>query len=113
MLDQVAPTKADVAREAGIDFPSSTSGFRLVRISGNQIDVTFQIPVTAIGEFAKGSNLTLTDGERAITHASPLWDVAVTGALAGGSSKHRSVNRAVEVVPDGDTATVRLTVTKV
>lgn len=112
VLDQVAPTKADIASQAGIEFPASTTGFRLVRISGNQIDVTFQLPLADVDAFARGSGLTLAAGERSITHASPLWDVAITGEFSGGSSNRDSIGRAAEVVPDGDTATVRLTITK-
>jgi hypothetical protein len=109
VLDQVAPTKADVAAQADIDFPASTEGFRLVRISADQIDLTFTIATADIGAFSSGSKLTLTGGSRVITHASPLWDVAIVGEFEGGESVRNTVKRSAEVVPAGDRATVRLT----
>jgi len=109
-LDQVAPTKADLEREAGISFPASMTGFRLVRISGEQLDVTFSITAADVEAFASGTGITLTPGQRAITHASPLWEVAIQGEFSGGTSTKAGVERAAEVVPDGNTATVRLTV---
>lgn len=107
-LDQVAPTKADVARDAGITFPESTAGFRLVRLGTNQIDVTFTISPDDVDAFASGTGIELAAGERAIVHASPLWDVAVTKSLQGGSSTRNGIRRDVEVVDDGAVATVRL-----
>lgn len=107
-LEQVAPTKADVARDAGIVFPESTAGFRLVRLGNNQVDVTFTISPDDVDEFASGTGVELTVGERAIVHASPLWDVAVTKPLRGGSSTLDGIRRDVEVVDDGAIATVRL-----
>lgn len=114
VLDQVAPTKADIARDAGISFPASTADFRLVRISGDQIDVTFTLTPADVDGFASGSGIVLTDGERSITHASPLWDVAIVGEFAGGSSTVDGVRRRAEVVgsEDAATVTVRLSVTK-
>lgn len=112
LIEQVAPTKADLARDARITFPASTADFRLVRISGSQLDVTFTIASADVDAFASGSGITLTEGRRVITHASPLWDVAVTGSMSGGSSTKGNLDRSAEVVPDGDRATVRLTVTK-
>lgn len=107
-LDQVAPTRADVARDAGVDFPESTAGFRLVRLGPNQIDVTFTVSPDDVESFASGTGVELTAGERAITHASPLWDVAVTAPLRGGSSTRNGIRRDVEVVDGGAIATVRL-----
>lgn len=112
VLDQVAPTKADVAAEAGIEFPSSTKDFRLVRVSGDQIDVTFTIAATDVDAFATGSAIDLQRGERTIKHASPLWDLAVPDDVRGGSSTEDGVGRSAEVVTDGDTATVRLTINR-
>ena len=112
VLDQVAPTKSDVATAAGIVFPPSTTDFRLVRISGDQIDVSFTIAATDVNEFASGSGIELTSGERTITHASPLWDVAVSGEVQGGSSTRDQIGRNAEVLVEGDTATVRLSINR-
>lgn len=107
-LDQLAPTRDEVARAAGIEFPASTAAFRLVRLGPNQIDVTFTLDPADVDEFADGSGVELTHGERTIVHASPLWDVAVTNPVRGGTSTHDGIDRTVEVVDDGDVATVRL-----
>lgn len=108
-LDQVAPTKADVARDAGVVFPDSTRDFRLVRISGDQIDLTFTIDPADVEQFATDTGVELTEGRRTIAHASPLWDVAVTGDVSGGSSSRNGITRDVEVVAPG---TVRLSLLK-
>ena len=110
VLDEVAPTKADIAREAAIAFPDSTADFRLVRVGPGQIDVSFTIETTDIAAFASGSGIELRSGERTLTHASPLWDVAVSGDVSGGSSERGGVDRSAEVVVDADRATVRLTI---
>lgn len=112
VLEQVSPTKADISSEAGIAFPDSTADFRLVRISGRQLDVTFTVTADDVDAFASGSGITLADGQRVITHASPLWDVTIGDAMSGGSSTRNNLERSAEVVPDGDRATVRLTLTK-
>lgn len=109
VLQQVAPTKAEIAKDAGIVFPPSTSGFRLVRVGDEQIDVTFDAESAEIDAFAEQSGFTLEVGKRAIVHASPLWDVAVTVALRGATSEYGGVERGVEVIEDGEVATVRLT----
>lgn len=108
-LDQVAPTKAEIADEAGIEFPSSTDGFRLVRISPSQVDVTFTLDPDQVDAFASGSGLELREGQRVIMHASPIWDLAVDGTVRGGSSVRDGVKRSAEVVADGDLARIRLT----
>lgn len=107
-LEQLAPTRDEVARAAGIAFPPSTDGFRLVRLGANQIDVTFTIDPSDVDRFAEGSGFELVDDERTLVHASPLWDVAVTDPLRGGSSTHDGIARSVEVVESGDLTTVRL-----
>lgn len=109
-LDQVAPTKADVAAEADIEFPASTKDFRLVRVSGNQLDVTFTVTAADVDVFATGSSIELKDGERSIQHASPLWELAVPDDVQGGVSTKDGVKRSAEVIPSGDTATVRLSI---
>ena len=109
VLDQVAPTKADVAKEAGIEFPASVAGFRLVRLGAGQIDVTFTLAPGDVDDFARGSGIELEPDRRAIVHASPLWDVAVKNPLRGGESTRRGVKRSVEVVDEGGVERVRLT----
>ncbi|MEZ5321540.1 MAG: hypothetical protein R2698_05620 [Microthrixaceae bacterium] len=109
-LDQVAPTRQDIARGAGIRFPTSTRDFRLTRIGRGQIDVSFVVATGDVDAFTAGSGVRLTPGRRAITHASPLWDVAVKGPVSGGSSAYRTVVRNVEAVPDGTTTTIRLSI---
>ncbi|MFN8050190.1 MAG: hypothetical protein U0Q22_02010 [Acidimicrobiales bacterium] len=111
-LDQVAPTKADVAREAGISFPASTAGFRLVRIAAGQVDLTFTVDLADVDRFAKGSGIELEDGKRVIMHASPVWDVAVTGEVRGGSSTKGTIRRDAEVVVENGVATVRLSLVR-
>jgi hypothetical protein len=111
-LDQVAPTKADVSHDAGVEFPASTADFRLVRIGADQVDVTFTLATTDVDAFASGSGIELTDGQRAITHASPLWDVAITGAVRGGSSSENGITRNVEVLAAGDRSSVRLSLVR-
>lgn len=118
-LQQVAPTKADVARDAGIEFPPSTADFRLVRIDADQIDVTFTARADEVDGFTTGSGIPIEAGRRTITHASPLWDVAVNEAVRGGSSRRDGLVRNVEVIGGGDagatpdaTATVRLSIVR-
>jgi len=110
-LDQVAPTKADVAHDAGISFPASTSDFRLVRISADQVDVTFTVDAADVDAFATGSKLTLVPDQRVITHASPLWELTVEGAeLRGATSASNGLTRDIEVIANGATADVRLSI---
>ena len=113
VLDELAPTRADVAAQAGIEFPPSTTGFRLVRISGDQLDVTFQVVDEEVDDFAEGSGIELVDGERTIVHASPLWNVAVTAPLRGGTSDRDGVERSAEVVSEDGADTVRLTIRRI
>lgn len=108
VLDALAPTRADIAAGGGIHFPASVDDFRLTRISSGQIDVTFTLDAADVEEFTSRTGVELTSGTRAITHASPLWDVAVPGPVEGGTSTRQGVTRQVEVLPAGDTATVRL-----
>jgi hypothetical protein len=95
VLDEVAPTKSTWRPLPASSSPSTTD-FRLVRISGDQIDVSFTIAATDVDEFASGSGIELTSGERTITHASPLWDVAVSGEVQGGSSTRNQIGRNAE-----------------
>jgi len=116
VLQQLAPKRTDVESEAGIVFPESTESFRLVRLGPTQIDVSFTIANGDVGEFSDGSGIALAEGERSLTHASPLWDVAVLGPVKGGSADldgAEGVTRSAEVLPDvpeAGTSTVRLSI---
>jgi len=95
---EAAPSMADVTRDAGLVFPPSVSDFRLVNISETQIDLSFQIDADEVATFAEESGLTLTRGERAIKHASPIWQLEVYGEFSGSVTAFGKVQRAVEVV---------------
>ena len=110
-LEQVSPTKAEVAKAAGFSFPASVSEFRLVRISGSNIQFAFRIAPGDVDAFASGSGLTLTQGKRVIGHASPVWELNPAGTFAGGVDTRNKIRREVEVVTNAGQDRVRISLT--
>jgi hypothetical protein len=77
-------------------------------MSGSDLNVSWTMASTDTDSFAKKSGFTLATANRVITHSSPLWELNVEGALSGATSTFQSVQRAVEVVANGEQSTVRL-----
>ena len=112
VLSTLRPTKAMVARDAGIAFPSSTDGFRAARVGGD-LHVSFTIDADDADAFDERSGLHLAAGKRVITHSSPLWELNPPGEISGGASADSAVKRTVEVVTptvDTDPLQVRLVI---
>jgi hypothetical protein len=113
---QGSPSQAVLAEAAGLNFPTSVSGYRSVRITGSELNVSFTIAAADVDMFVSGSHLgTLTANKRIILHSSPVWDLNPTGTVQSAVNSRRGVERGVEVVTsatDPTTDTVRLVVAK-
>ncbi len=98
VLSTLRPTKAMVARDAGIAFPPSTDGFRAARVGGD-LHVSFTIDADDADAFDERSGLHLAAGKRVITHSSPLWELNPSGEISGGASADSAVRRTVPPPP--------------
>jgi hypothetical protein len=111
-----SPSQAVLAEAAGLNFPASVSGYRSVRITGSELNVSFTIAATDVDPFVSGSHLgALVANKRIILHSSPVWDLNPTGTVQSAVSRRRGIERGVEVVTsatDPTTDTVRLVVAK-
>jgi hypothetical protein len=111
-----SPSQAVLAEAAGLSFPTSVSGYRSVRITGSELNVSFTIAATDVDTFLSGSHLgALTPNKRIILHSSPVWDLNPTGTVESAVSSRRGLERGIEVVTsatDPTTDTVRLVVAK-
>ena len=108
VLSTLRPTKAMVARDAGIAFPPSTDGFRAARVGGD-LHVSFTIDADDADAFDERSGLHLAAGKRVITHSSPLWELNPSGEISGGASADSAVRRTVEVVTPGGAKAYEIT----
>ena len=81
-----------------------------------QLDVTFTLPSDQVDAFVSGSGFpALAEGEKVVTHSSPLWKLNPEGTESGAADSVTvdgvTVVRAVETVPEGDRVRVRLVLT--
>ncbi len=107
-----SPSKDELADATGLVFPDSVAGYRSVQLSPGQLDVTFTLPAADVDAFLEDSDLPpLTDDERTLAHASPLWELNPTDTYAGTATSRDGISIALETVGSGDPVTVRLTVT--
>lgn len=108
-------SSAGVAEFAELALPASVADFQTaVTESYSQLDVTFTIPTADEAAFLEGSGLGSPTAERTIMHSSPLWKLNADGdsEIRGVADTTSGVNRAVELVPEGDGVTrVRLVLT--
>lgn len=108
-------SSAGVAEFAELALPASVADFQTaVTESYSQLDVTFTIPTADEAAFLEGSGLGSPTAERTIMHSSPLWKLNADGdsEIRGVADTTGGVNRAVELVPEGDGVTrVRLVLT--
>lgn len=102
---------AGVEELSGLDVPEEATDFLTARLEDDrQLDVTFTMPPGAEASFLSGSRLPpLAEGARVLLHASPLWKLNPDGTLRGAADVSDGVNRAVELVPEGDRVRVRIT----
>ena len=104
-----------VAELTGLSFPATTEKFQTAMAENrSQLDVSFTIPTADEAAFLSGSGLAEpVEGERTILHSSPLWKLnAEGGTIRGVADSTDTVNRAVELVPEGDGRTrVRIVIT--
>ncbi len=109
-----SPSQAVLAEAADLSFPESVAGYRSVRVSNDELDVSFTIAAADLQPFVTGSHLgTLTANKRVINHPSPVWDLNPTGSVQSTVSERHGVQRAIEVVvsdTNPTTDTVRLLV---
>jgi hypothetical protein len=103
-------SRAGVERLSGLVLPASTADFLSARLSnGSELDVTFTIAPSDQDAFVSASGLPgLTEGTRVVTHASPLWKLNADGTVAGATDSRGDVNRAVELVPEGERLRARV-----
>ncbi len=104
---------ASVAALGGLDLPDSTDDFKSARLDDDsQLDVTFTITADDEKDFIKGSGLPQpSEGQRVITHASPLWDLDVKGEISGSANTKSGVTRALELTQEDGRTRVRLVLT--
>ncbi|MFV0318009.1 MAG: hypothetical protein ACK5O2_13745 [Microthrixaceae bacterium] len=105
---------ASVEELAAIEVPGGAQDFLTARLDDDtQLDVTFTIDPTDEAGFIDGSGFTEpVDGERVITHSSPLWDLNVDGTVRGVADTAGGVTRAVELLGEGERTRVRLVLTR-
>jgi hypothetical protein len=109
-----SPSQAVLAAAAGLTFPDSVAGYRSVRVTTSELNVSFTVAAADLDAFVTGSHLgTLTPNKRIILHSSPVWDLNPTGTVQSAVSTRRGLERGVEVVTsdtDPTTDTIRLVV---
>lgn len=106
-------SQASVEELSGLDFPDSASGFLSAQLEdGSQLDITAVMPPSEEAGFLVSSGLAApVEGERVITHASPLWDLNPPGTIRGVADDRARVHRAVELVEEDGSLRVRAVIT--
>jgi hypothetical protein len=106
-------SQASVEELSGLDFPDSASEFLSAQLEvGSQLDITAIVPPAEEAAFLAASGLAApVEGERVITHASPLWDLNPSEPIRGVSDRHAGVHRAVELVEEDGSVRVRAVIT--
>jgi hypothetical protein len=96
---------------SGLAIPDDATDFLTAKLAENQqLDVTFTMAAEDEAEFVTASGLPpLAVDARVITHSSPLWKLNPEGRLEGAADVRDGVNRAVELVPEGDRLRARIT----
>lgn len=107
---------ASIAELTDMEFPASAEQFQTAATEDlTQLDVSFTIPTSDEAAFLTGSGLSEpVEDERTILHSSPLWKLNADGTstIRGVADATDSVNRAVELVPEGEGRTrVRIVIT--
>lgn len=106
-----------VSSMAGLVVPDGAKDFLTAATENQaQLDVTFTLPSDQVAAFVSGSGFpALVEGEKVVTHSSPLWKLNPEGTESGASDSVTvdgvTVVRAVETVPEGDRVRVRLVLT--
>ena len=108
---------AGVSSMAGLVVPDGAKDFLTAATENKaQLDVTFTLPSDQVATFVSGSGFpALAEGEKVVTHSSPLWKLNPEGTESGAADSVTvdgvTVVRAVETVPEGDRVRVRLVLT--
>ena len=107
---------ASIAELTDMEFPASAEQFQTAATEDlTQLDVSFTIPTSDEAAFLSGSGLSEpVEDERTILHSSPLWKLNADGTstIRGVADSTDTVNRAVELVPEGEGRTrVRIVIT--
>lgn len=106
-----------VSSMAGLVVPDGAKDFLTAATENKaQLDVTFTLPSDQVEAFVSGSGFpALVEGEKVVTHSSPLWKLNPEGTESGAADSVTvdgvTVVRAVETVPEGDRVRVRLVLT--
>lgn len=106
-----------VSSMAGLVVPDGAKDFLTAATENKaQLDVTFTLPSDQVDAFVSGSGFpALVEGEKVVTHSSPLWKLNPEGTESGAADSVTvdgvTVVRAVETVPEGDRVRVRLVLT--
>ncbi len=106
-----------VSSMAGLVVPDGAKDFLTAATENKaQLDVTFTLPSDQVAAFVSGSGFpALVEGEKVVTHSSPLWKLNPEGTESGAADSVTvdgvTVVRAVEPVPEGDRVRVRLVLT--
>ena len=106
-----------VSSMAGLVVPDGAKDFLTAATENKaQLDVTFTLPSDQVEAFVSGSGFpALVEGEKVVTHSSPLWKLNPEGTESGAACSVTvdgvTVVRAVETVPEGDRVRVRLVLT--
>lgn len=106
-----------VSSMAGLVVPDAAKDFLTAATENKaQLDVTFTLPSDQVDAFVSGSGFpALVEGEKVVTHSSPLWKLNPEGTESGAADSVTvdgvTVVRAVETVPEGDRVRVRLVLT--
>ena len=106
-----------VSSMAGLVAPDAAKDFLTAATENKaQLDVTFTLPSDLVAAFVSGSGFpALVEGEKVVTHSSPLWKLNPEGTESGAADSVTvdgvTVVRAVETVPEGDRVRVRLVLT--
>ena len=106
-----------VSSMAGLVVPDGAKDFLTAATENKaQLDVTFTLPSDQVAAFVSGSGFpALVEGEKVVTHSSPLWKLNPEGTESGAADSVTvdgvTVVRAVETVPEGDRVRVRLVLT--
>lgn len=102
---------AGVEELSGLAIPRDATDFLTAKLAENQqLDVTFTMAPEDEGGFVTSSGLPpLAPEARVITHSSPLWKLNPEGEIEGAADVRDGINRAVELVPEGDRLRARIT----
>jgi hypothetical protein len=106
---------AGVERISGLEVPAEATDFLSASLDRrSQLDVTFTIAPDQESALLRGSGLPeAVPGERVILHSSPLWELNPEGdaEIRGTAGERDGVQRALELVPEGDRLRVRVVIT--